>query len=304
MSRIADLELLLRTAELGSLTAAAKALDLSPAGASAAIKRLEAQWGVALFVRSTRSLRLSAEGERLLPHFRQALDAIAAARELASGTRRGAVLQGELQVALPSDLGRNVLLPHLEAFQQRHPQLALRLHLSDRNADLMRAPVDLALRYGAPSDSAQVALPLLPHNRRLLVASPAYIARNGLPASAAELAQHEALRFMLRDELPKSWRLQIGGHWEDVPVQGRHSANDGELVKRWALAGIGIAYKSQLDVHAELRSGQLQHLHPDWLGEPSPLYLVVPGRRQLTPAARALRDWLLPRLEAMRARQS
>lgn len=299
MSRIADLELLLRTAELGSLTAAAKALDLSPAGASAAIKRLEAQWGVALFVRSTRSLRLSAEGERLLPHFRQALDAIAAARELASGTRRGAVLQGELQMALPSDLGRNVLLPHLEAFQQRHPQLALRLHLSDRNADLMRAPVDLALRYGAPSDSAQVALPLLPGNRRLLVASPAYIARHGLPASAAELAQHEALRFMLRDELPKSWRLQIGGQWQDVPVQGRHSANDGELVKRWALAGIGIAYKSQLDVHAELRSGQLQHLHPDWLGEPSPLYLVVPGRRQLTPAARALRDWLLPRLEAL-----
>lgn len=117
MSRIADLELLLRTADLGSLTAAAKALDLSPAGASAAIKRLEAQWGVALFVRSTRSLRLSAEGERLLPHLRQALQAIGEARALARGAGRSTVLQGELQLALPSDLGRNVLLPHLEAFQ-------------------------------------------------------------------------------------------------------------------------------------------------------------------------------------------
>ncbi|MBY0235918.1 MAG: LysR family transcriptional regulator [Burkholderiaceae bacterium] len=296
MSRIADLELLVRTADLGSLTAAAKALDMSPAGASAAIKRLETQWGVALFVRSTRSLRLSAEGERLMPHLRQALEALAQARAVATGARRSTVLQGELQLALPSDLGRNLLQPHLEAFQQRHPKLALRLLLSDRNTDLMRAPVDIALRYGAPSDSAQVALPLVPDNRRLLVASPAYIARQGIPASPAELSQHEALRFMLGDELPKTWRLQIGGEWQDLPLTGRHSANDGEMVKRWALAGIGIAYKSKLDVSAELRSGQLVHLHPDWLGEPSPLYLVVPGRRQLTPAARALRDWLLPRL--------
>lgn len=296
MSRIADLELLLRTADLGSLTAAAKALDLSPAGASAAIKRLEAQWGVALFVRSTRSLRLSAEGERLLPHLRQALQAIGEARALARGAGRSTVLQGELQLALPSDLGRNVLLPHLEAFQQRHPKLALRLHLSDSNTDLMRAPVDIALRYGAPSDSAHVALPLAPDNRRVLVASPAYIARAGIPASPMELGQHEALRFMLRGELPKTWRLQIGGEWQEVAVTGRHSANDGEMVKRWALAGLGIAYKSRLDVSAELRNGQLVHLHPDWLGEPSPLFLVVPGRRQLTPAAKALREWLLPRL--------
>jgi DNA-binding transcriptional LysR family regulator len=299
MTRLADLELLLRTADLGSLTAAAKALDWSPAAASAAVKRLEAQWGVPVFVRTTRSLRLSAEGERLLPHVRQAMQAIGEARAAAASPR--ASLQGELQVAMPSELGRNVLLPWLESFQRRHPKLALRLHLSDRMADLMRAPVDVAIRYGAPSDSSQVALPLAPANLRVLVASPANVAQHGVPASAAELQRHEALRFMLRDELPKTWRLRIEGQWQDVPVGGAHGANDGEVVKRWALSGIGVAYKSRLDVAAELDAGLLLHLRPDWQGEPSPLLMVVPGRRQLTPVARALRDWLLRHLGAQAA---
>lgn len=295
MTRLADLELLLRTADLGSLTAAAKALDWSPAAASAAVKRLETEWGVAVFVRSTRSLRLSAEGERLLPHLRQAMQTIAAARSAAASP--DAVLQGELQVAMPSDLGRNVLLPWLESFQQRHPKLTLRLHLSDRMADLMRAPVDVAIRYGSPSNSSLVALPLAPDNLRVLVASPAYLARHGMPTSAADLGRHEALRFMLRDELPRAWRLLIDGQWQDVPVNGTRSANDGEVVKRWALAGIGLAYKSRLDVKAQLDAGQLLQVRPDWQGEPLPLFLVVPGRRQLTPVARALREWLLLHLD-------
>lgn len=295
MTRLADLELLLRTADLGGLTAAARALDWSPAAASAAVKRLEADWGVAVFVRSTRNLRLSAEGERLLPLVRQAMQILDEART--NATAPTASLQGELQVAMPSDLGRNVLLPLLESFQQRHPQLALRAHLSDRNIDLIRIPVDAAIRYGTPrANSSQVALPLVPGNTRVLVASPAYLARHGAPATPAELSQHETLRFMLRDEVPKTWRFHINGEWQEVPVKGRRCANDGEVVKRWALAGAGLAYKSRLDVAAELDTGDLQQLHPEWGGDPSPLFLVVPERRQLTTAARALRDWLQERL--------
>ncbi|MCH7343579.1 LysR family transcriptional regulator [Pelomonas sp. CA6] len=296
MTRILDLELLVRTAELGSLSAAARALDWSPAAASAAIKRLESQWGVPLFVRSTRSLRLSAEGERLLPHLRQALAALEEARAAATPQ---AELRGELQLAMPSDLGRQVLLPWLERFQQRHPRLVLRLHLSDQRADLMRSPVDAALRYGEPTRGSQVALPLAPDNERVLVASPAYVARHGVPQRPEELQQHEALRFMLGDELPRSWRLRVDGRWVEVPVQGRRSANDGEVVRRWALAGLGLAHKSWLDVAADVQAGLLLHLQPGWRGEGSPLFLVVPGRRQLTPAVRALRDWLLRELATL-----
>lgn len=296
MTRLTDLELLLRTADLGSLTAAARSLDCSPAAASAAVKRLEAQWGVTVFVRSTRSLRLSAEGERLLPHVREAMQAIGQARTAVVSARQA--LQGELQVALPSDLGRHVLLPWLETFQQRHPQLALRLHLSDRNTDLMRAPLDLAIRYGQPPSSTQVALPLVPGNARVLVAAPAYVARHGVPARPEDLVQHEALRFMLGGSVPKTWRFRVDGQWLDVPVSGQRCANDGEVVKRWSLAGVGLACKSRLDVAAELRSGQLLEINPHWEGEPAPLYLLVPGRRQLTPAAKALRDWLQQKLQA------
>lgn len=294
MTRLADLELFVRTADLGSLTAAAKAMDCSPAAASAAIKRLEVAWGATVFVRSTRSLRLSTDGERMLPHVREALSALTEAQAAVSKSR--SALRGELQLSMPSDLGRNVLLPWLETFQQRHPDLALRLHLSDRNADLMRVPLDMAIRYGTPRDSAQVALPLVQDNPRLIVASPQYVARHGTPATVGELAQHQALRFMVGDEVPKTWRLCVDGKWMDAPVQGRHSANDSEIVTRWALDGIGIAYRSQLDMAAHIAAGRLVHINPHWIGELSHLHLIVPGRKQVTEAVRALRDHLLPLL--------
>lgn len=294
MTRLTDLELFVHTADLGSLTAAAKAMDWSPAAASAAMKRLEAAWGVAVFVRSTRSLRLSTEGERMLPHVREALNALTEAQAVASKTRTA--LRGELQVSMPSDLGRHVLLPWLQTFQEQHPDLALRLHLSDRNADLMRVPLDMAIRYGTPKDSAHVALPLVLNNPRLLVASPQYLRRHGAPASVNELVQHESLGFMVGDEVPKTWRLSVDGRWLDAPVQGRHSANDSEIVTRWAVEGLGLAYRSQLDMAAHLAAGRLVHVRPDWQGELAHLHLVVPGRKQVTAAVRALRDHLVPLL--------
>jgi len=294
MTRLTDLELFVRTADLGSLTAAAKSMDWSPAAASAAMKRLEAAWGAAVFVRSTRSLRLSTEGERMLPHVREALNALTEAQAVASNTHTA--LRGELQLSMPSDLGRNVMLPWLETFQQRHPELSLRLHLSDRNADLMRVPLDMAIRYGSPRDSSQVALSLVQDNPRQLVASPEYLARCGTPSSLEALAQHETLRFMIGDEVPKTWHLRVNGQWVDAAVQGRHSANDSEIVTRWALNGLGIAYRSQIDMAAHIATGRLVHINPHWEGELAHLHLIVPGRKQVTSAVRALRDHLVPLL--------
>lgn len=302
MTRIADLELLARTAELGGLSAAARALDLSPAAASAGVKRLEAQWGMPIFVRSTRSLRLSAEGERLLPFIQRTLQAWQEVQGLAGGQRSAqAQLSGELQLALPSDLGRSVLLPWLDEFQSAHPRLALRLHLSDRNSDLLRLPMDMAVRYGPLRSQKAVALPLAPGNRRILVASPAYLSRHGAPATPAELGQREALRFMLSDRVPATWRLHRGGESIDVPVQGMRSSNDGEVVRRWALAGLGIAHKSWLDVAADVQAGLLRPVLRAWAGEPAPLYLVVPGRAQVTNAVRALHQHLVTRLRPVLA---
>lgn len=297
MKTLQDLELFVRTAELGSLSAAARRLELTPAAASAALKRLEAALQAPLFVRSTRSLRLTAEGDMFLRHCRQALDLLAEGRAAVTSGR--AVVRGVLQLSLPSDLGRNVLLPWLDAFQQRHQAVALRLQLSDRLADVYRQPVDLTIRYGTLPDSSLVALPLVPGNRRVLCASPDYLARAGAPASPAELVDHNCLCFMLGEAVHDRWRFFRDGQETSVAVHGDRVSDDGDVVRRWALAGHGLAYKSRLDVHADLQAGRLVAVCADWQGEPAPLNLLCADRRQLSPAVQQLRDFLTPRLTAL-----
>ncbi|MBY4676913.1 LysR family transcriptional regulator [Marinobacterium arenosum] len=297
MRFIKDLELFVHTAETGSLSAAARLLDLTPAAASAALKRLEAELDTPLVVRSTRSLRLTHEGELFLRHCRQALQLLADGKEAVQTGR--ALVRGVLQVSVPSDFGRNLLLPWLDRFQAQYPEVRVRLQLSDRIADIYRQPVDIALRYGAPADSSFIALPLAPANHRVLCAAPAYLARAGTPTSPAQLADHNCLCFMLGEQTHDRWRFSDGERQLSVIVNGDRLADDGDAVRRWALAGRGIAYKSLLDVVEDLRSGRLVRLCTDWQGEAAPLNLICPDRRQLNPAVQALREFLAAQCEAL-----
>lgn len=298
MKALQDLDIFVRTVDSGSLSATARALDLTPAAASAALKRLEAELGVPLFVRSTRSLRLTQQGERFLAQCRPALEALQqASHELGEG---GDTLQGVLRLSAPSDLGRNVLLPWLDEFQQLHPRVDIRLQLSDSIANVYSQPVDAAFRYGEPPDSSLVALPLAAEHRRVLCAAPAYLQRHGAPTSPRELAERDCLCFMLNDEVHDRWRFWRG----DAPpvtvqVRGVNVSNDGDAVRRWALMGRGIAYKAFFDVADDLAQGRLQPLCTDWTTEATPLYLVLPGRRQLTPLLRSLRDFVAERTAAL-----
>lgn len=291
MKSLADLRVFVRAAELGSLSAAARHLDLSPAVASAALKRLEAELGGRLFVRSTRSLRPTAEGERFLAHAREALRQLDAGVDALRDGQAG--LRGELRISAPSDFGRNRVLGWLDDFQAAHPRLSLRLHLADRLADTFRERIDVALRYGPVADLSLVALPLAPDNLRVLVASPDYLARQGTPATPRDLAAHNCLRFLLSDEVHETWRFTApDGRALAVAVDGDRVSDDGEAVRRWAVAGAGIAYKSWLDAADDVAAGRLQVLCPDWRGEPTPLHLVCPDRRLIGAAVRALRDHL------------
>jgi DNA-binding transcriptional LysR family regulator len=297
MKALLDLQIFVLTTEAGSLSAAARRLDLTPAAASAALRRLEVELGVPLLLRSTRRLRLTPQGELFLQHCRQALDLLdAASQTLRSGQDE---VRGTLQISMPSDLGRHRLLPWLDAFQAQYPHVQLRVQLSDRIADVYRQTVDLAIRYGELPDSSLVALPLAPHNRRVLCASPDYLARVGAPASPSDLAQHNCLCYLLGDQVHESWHFERDGRALNVEVRGNRVADDGEAVRRWALAGQGIAYKSRLDVADDLYAGRLVPLCADWLGEPSPLSLMCADRRQLNPAVQRLRDFLALRLAAI-----
>lgn len=296
MRALSDLQLFIATVEAGSLSAAARKLGLTPAAASAALHRLEAELGAPLLVRSTRRQRITPQGELFLESARQAIDLLESAGEQ---IRCGQVVaSGNLQVSMPSDLGRNVLLPWLSEFMAAHPRISLRLQVSDRLADVYGQPVDLAIRYGIPPDSDQVALPLAPDTRRVLVASPAYLQRHGEVSHPDELAQRNCLCYVLGEQVHQRWRFWREGRPFDVEVRGDRQADDGEVVRRWAVAGLGIAYKSRLDVQADLLAGRLVILCPDWEGESSPLNLLCADRRQLGPAVRLLQAFLAERLAA------
>lgn len=297
MKALQDLDIFVRTVDSGSLSATARALDLTPAAASAALKRLEAELGVQLLVRSTRSLRLTPEGERFLARCRPALAALQqAGRQLAQGE---AALQGVLRLSAPSDFGRNLLLPWLNDFQQQHPGVEIRLQLSDRLAQVYRDPVDAAFRYGEPPASQLVALPVAADNRRVLCASPEYLARRGVPSGPQALEGHDCLCFMLAGSVHDRWRFWRDGQEASVRVRPLNVSNDGEAVRRWALLGRGIAYKSRFDVVQDLARGALLPLCPDWATEPTPLYLVLPDRQQLTPLLRELRGFVEARVATL-----
>jgi DNA-binding transcriptional LysR family regulator len=295
MVRLEDLVIFVSAADHGSLSAAARQLDVSPAVASIALKRLEGEVGARLLARSTRSLRLSPDGERYLKFARGALAEVEAGR-LAVARGRD-MIGGDLSLSIPSDLGRHVLVDWLDDFQVRFPEVRLQVRISDRVADIFKEPVDVAVRYGPPEDSTLIVLPLASENRRVLVVSPAYLERHGRPGHPEDLAQHNALRFSLSDMVHSRWTFYQGDETLQVTVKGDRVSDDGELVRRWAVMGQGIAYKSRLDVLEDLRAGRLEALLPDFGTEAAPLNLVCAHRLMLSPTVNALRELLVERVQ-------
>ncbi|AZF05545.1 LysR family transcriptional regulator [Pseudomonas sp. R5-89-07] len=297
MSSILDLEVFVRTADTGSLSGAARGLGLTPAAASIALKRLETRLGLRLFARSTRSMRLTEEGRRYLDSVRVALAALNEGEQALKQQSQG--LTGLLQVAAPSDFGRNVLLGWLDAFKAEHPNIRLQLMLNDSNADLFRDTVDIALRFGVPRDSSLVALPIASDHHRVACASPAYLSRHGTPQQPMQLSGHSALRYMRQGQVSKTWRFCRGAQVEEVEVSGDFLSDDGEVVRRWALAGHGIAYKARLDVVGDLAAGRLVALFEGWQGEPAPFNLMCPHRLQVSERVKALQRFLQERCQTL-----
>jgi DNA-binding transcriptional LysR family regulator len=288
--RFEDLALFVRSAACGSFTKAAHEANLLPGQVSAAIMRLERELDIRLFARSTRSLRLTDEGERYLPYAKDVIDLLDSGRD---ELRRGDdALAGTLQIAAPSDFGRNVLLPWLTEFRRQHPKLELRVRFSDQVTDVFRDPVDIALRYGSVADASYVALPVAPHNRRVLVASPAYLEQCGTPLSLDALPQHSCLLWHMGGRLYDKWGFPLDKGRRTVHVKGPLASDDADVVRRWAIAGEGIAYKSWLDVSADVQAGRLVVVLPGQLGEAAPLQLICPHRRQFSPAVRQLHTLL------------
>lgn len=288
MLRLEDLTLFVRAAALGSFSEAAREAGLPPAQVSAAIKRLETQLNIRLFARSTRSLRLTPEGETWLPFATQMLDTLHAGLQQIQAPEDE--VRGTLQIAVPSDLGRNLLLSVFQAFRQRHPALRLRILFSDSLTDVFKDPVDVAFRYGNNDDASFISLPVASENRRVLVASPEWIARHEVPKTPEELRQHDVLTYILRGRVYDRWTFLRDGQRQEVQVNSSVMSDDAEVIRRLAIAGEGIANKSWLDVSDDIAQGRLNIILPDYQGDKVPLNMICPHRKQLSTAVRLLYD--------------
>nr|WP_256378848.1 substrate binding domain-containing protein [Bradyrhizobium sp. Ai1a-2] len=149
------------------------------------------------------------------------------------------------------------------------------------------------MRYGRVSDGSFLALPLAPRNRRVLVAAPSYLDRRGRPNSLEALGQHDCLAFMAGGTIYDNWIFEPEGKRQTISVRSVMTSDDGDLIRRWAIDGRGISYKSWLDVHQDVASGRLEPILPGVTGELYPLNMICPHREQLSPIVRRLRETLL-----------
>lgn len=282
-----DLQVVLKVAEFRSITAAARNLDMLTSTASAAIKRAEKSLGAELFIRTTRQLRLSSAGERYIPQCEQAIQMLEQARQnikVEQGT-----IEGELRLALSSDLGRNIVMPWLDEFMERHPDITLKTDITDSNIDFYRDPVDMALRYGAPSESGVYGFKIC-DTPRLLCASKEYLKKNGTPTHPDDLKSHNGLFYQLYDIVHDAWEFSTADKSYKIRMKGDRTSNDGDLVRRWCVAGKGLAVKSCLDMSTDILNGNVVSIMQEFKATPTELWLVFPSRQSITPAARLLRD--------------
>jgi DNA-binding transcriptional LysR family regulator len=218
------------------------------------------------------------------------------------------IVDGELRIALSSDLGRNLVVPWLDEFIQTYPKVSLKVNVSDSTIDFYRDSVDVALRYGFPDDSNLYGFKIC-NVPGLLCATQEYLDKNGTPKHPQDLPSHNGLFYQLHDMIHNVWTFSQskvvegnGGKGSSrvaesvravdykIKMSGNRASNDGDLVRRWCVAGKGLAVKSCLDMSDDLLSGRVVSVMPEFNPRPSELWLVCPSRQSITPAVRLLRD--------------
>ncbi|NPT53408.1 LysR family transcriptional regulator [Paraburkholderia elongata] len=294
MDNLGDIRLFVEAAQQGSLSAAGRKMGLTPAAASARLAKLEAVLKTRLFERTTRQLRLTDEGRLYLNCCRQALQSLDDA-EAALQAGQG-VVRGKVRISATSDFGRNLLMHWLDEFNALYPEVTFALTLSDSLSNLVQEDIDLAIRFGVPQDSSLVARKLAP-NRRVLCASPDYIARKGEPKDPRDLVNFDCIVLGTASGPANEWRFTRGDEVQQytVPFETSRETNDGAVAREWARRGYGIVIKSMWDVEADLRGDCLKILLPEWRYPDAPLHALYHRNRFMAPRVRVLLDFLSER---------
>lgn len=283
---LAEYEIFVRALEEGSLSAAARRLDLSPAVASRRLARLEDRLGVRLIERTSRRLAPTEAGRLVYDRAAQLLEGVEDLEAVVS--RRTTQARGLLRVSAPTSFGRRRLAPLLQPFLAAQPRLTLELNLTDAFVDLMAEDVDVAVRIGG-YEAADPLMHRLAPNRRVLCASPAYLAEHGAPESLDDLRRHA----QLAAENQSTWRLEGPEGAVVFRARSRVRTNSSEVARELALAGVGVALRSTWDVGDELRDGRLQVVLPQYAGSSDvAIFALTAGRARAETRVRAFIDFL------------
>jgi len=291
--RLSALRLFVRVARTGSFSRAARELGVSQPSVSRIMVELEREVGAGLLTRTTRAVTLTEAGADYLARIEPILLALEEADYAARGTGE---FRGLLRVGLSSSFAVREVVPRLPAFTERHPALRIELLMSDQRQDLVNEGVDVAFRFGVLQDSSATAR-RLGATPRVLVASPAYLQRAGMPQSPADLAAH-ALIVGPAGAGPAGWSFEQGGHMQSVRVEGKLTASMNEVAIAAAVAGLGIASSGLWGCRAEIAAGTLVRVLADWQLGAVEVHAIFPAGRAAKPAARALTEHLASGLNA------
>jgi DNA-binding transcriptional LysR family regulator len=293
MDRLKQIETFVAVAARGSLTAAAQVVGVAPAVVGRRLDALEKRLGVKLMTRTTRRITLSDAGSAFLEDCQRLVAELANAE--ASLSAGSAKARGHLRITAPSSFGRRHVALWIPAFTARHPEVSVSLNLSDRLVDLANEGFDCALRIGDPPDRSLVSFRLA-DDRRLCVAAPSYIERQGLPAQPSELTRHVCLVLSSDAAQPRDWVFAVDGHPALVRPAARLDCNDGQVLHDWCLQGLGLAWRSAWEVGPDVAAGRLQAVLESFAAPPGGIFAVHAARKHLPLRLRLWLDFLKARI--------
>ena len=287
-----ELRIFARVAELASFSRAAEQLDLAKGGVSMAVRQLEARLGTRLLQRTTRSVRLTPDGERFLERCKEFLAEAEQLQGMFQSTASG--LSGRLRIDLPNSLARKVVIPRLPAFLAAHPRLEVGISSTDRRVDLVQEGFDCVLRVGELGDSGLVAR-RIGHMRMANAASPGYLAAHGMPRRLADLASHRVVHYDQRlGAAGAGWEYveRPGGAVKFLPMASTLTVNSTDAYQAAAIAGLGIIQAPTIGLQPAVDKGALVLVMPKHTARPMPVSLLYANRRQVPPRVQAVMAWL------------
>jgi DNA-binding transcriptional LysR family regulator len=289
MDKLKQLESFVSVATKGSLTATAVAEGVAPAVIGRRIDALEERLGVKLLVRTTRRITLTHEGSAFLEDCQRLLADLANAE--ASVSAGGVKASGHLRITAPGGFGRRHVAPLVPKFLYQHSDVSVSLNLSDRVVDIVNEGFDCAVRVGDLPDSSLISVRLA-DNRRLCVATPAYLARAGTPKHPSDLSRHQCLTLSSDASQTRGWAFEVEGQVSHLRLSGRLDCSDGQVLHDWCLQGLGLAWRSTWEVEDDVREGRLVTVLDDFAAPPNGIYAVFPHARHLPLRVRLWIDFL------------